>query len=343
MVFFFHRVYSTIHYTGSCVCVLLHIQRISLRCYVASMFVRNPRNTDTTPFLTTTTRMVCSSSVQPTDVAASSYSVFGGYLRNIDSWPSLSQCACWHCTEMFTTPPVPIVTKKLGKGTAAQWEVTGNFCSFNCAKRWLLDRVNCKTGTKIMWLEELARNVFQRDSNTPILTAPPMITLKKFGGNLTIEEFRQHHETGREVRVIEPPFISYPHVFEGLNEADDSTPGIASGKISGLRRPSNRVSQRNMRGERTKEGLYSKFLRQESSSAASSPSEEDLEGSSQNQAATSTSSSSSSSSSSTGSSSSSSSSVRKSTRRNTATGVTKNRKKSRGLGTYLKSAQQQKG
>lgn len=104
-------------------------------------------------------------------------------------WPARTKICCWWCTEPFQTCPVAIPTKI--NHTKREVECYGVFCSHGCAKAYMLKDKGClrdsmRHAQDLMWLhKELSGSGPEHT-----LTAPPRQTLKKFGGSLSIQDFR---------------------------------------------------------------------------------------------------------------------------------------------------------
>lgn len=94
---------------------------------------------------------------------------------------------CWHCTEEMqkSGEPIRIPVKN---------ELYGYFCSFPCAKRFCIDD-GCRPHDLLKALVALTVSAGGRD----ICPAPPRIALKKFGGLLSIDDFRNK---SRVVQVL---------------------------------------------------------------------------------------------------------------------------------------------
>lgn len=97
----------------------------------------------------------------------------------------LSNIRCYNCHHNFNTQPffLPIdycVSTK-------RYKVTGNFCSPNCAKSYAL---NSKTlCTKAYLVGEMYRKLFGQQEL--IKPAPPIQTLKEYGGTMSITDYRK--------------------------------------------------------------------------------------------------------------------------------------------------------
>lgn len=112
----------------------------------------------------------------------------------INEWPQKTNVLCWWCCHPFEKPPAFIPTKfdSINK----RYKITGNFCTWNCAKSYLFgeksfqNRQSKHLFTSLLLYLKIPYN---------IKPAPPRLTLKTFGGPLSIEEFREHslyRETG---------------------------------------------------------------------------------------------------------------------------------------------------
>ena len=121
---------------------------------------------------------------------------------------SLPQEECIHC-------PVRYDDRR------NRFETKGNFCSWQCAKAWALDKNSARSGEIQMILAMMRRRAIGRYE--PLWPAPKREALKVFGGTMTIEEFRSYG--GR----IEPPIVHWPDekrlvpIIGGTAQADVAT------------------------------------------------------------------------------------------------------------------------
>ncbi len=97
------------------------------------------------------------------------------------SWPQSSPFLCWWDSHGFAGYPkvVPVSIR----GTNVQ--VCGNFCSWSCAKAYAL-----KYFRTLEVFNRFYYMLFHEDAST-VKTAQTPLCLKSFGGQLTIEEYRQ--------------------------------------------------------------------------------------------------------------------------------------------------------
>uniref|UniRef100_A0A6C0BN23 MYM-type domain-containing protein n=1 Tax=viral metagenome TaxID=1070528 RepID=A0A6C0BN23_9ZZZZ len=127
-------------------------------------------------------------------------------------WPQSCEIACWHDGETFDSTPIPIVTDY--DQQLDLYSVYGVFCSPNCAFTYIIEQEPYLTTRRMLYMNHMLRNVFQIHS--PVKPAPPRIRLQRFGGDLTIEQFRNNfHQL--QIRVVKPPFLATSLCVESAN------------------------------------------------------------------------------------------------------------------------------
>lgn len=117
--------------------------------------------------------------------------------------PQTSDIACFWCCHTFTNRPVVLPVHDTGEYLT----VTGNFCSPECATSYLFDM---RQDAHIRW-EQLALlyRIYGEACNGKIHPAPARNILKLFGGNLSIQEYRQlirSHKVRIDIHL--PPMVS---------------------------------------------------------------------------------------------------------------------------------------
>ena len=117
--------------------------------------------------------------------------------------PQTSDDACFWCCHTFTNRPVVLPARDTGEYLT----VIGNFCSPECACAYLFDM---RQDTHTRW-EQLALlyRVYSEACNNKIHPAPARNILKLFGGNLSIQEYRQlirSHKVRVDIHL--PPMVS---------------------------------------------------------------------------------------------------------------------------------------
>lgn len=111
---------------------------------------------------------------------------------------------CWWCTYMFDTLPC-FIPEKFNDG---KFYVFGCFCSFSCAMAYNLSLNDYRVFDRVSLINKLYHTI---TNNTGEITiAPQREILDKFGGIITIDEFRNGHNTmiTKEYRLLLPPMIS---------------------------------------------------------------------------------------------------------------------------------------
>lgn len=109
-----------------------------------------------------------------------------GAHTNVNTYPASTSVLCHYCAHGFTG--IPVMLPRMRCVVTKRFEVSGTFCSFNCAKRHALDSNKPRSSEMAALCADLYKcvtSVRQR-----VIPAPPRIALKAFGGIMTIEEYR---------------------------------------------------------------------------------------------------------------------------------------------------------
>jgi hypothetical protein len=110
---------------------------------------------------------------------------------------------CWWCKNYFDTPSVQLPEDYYND----TFYCIGNFCSYNCSKSYNLD-----LNDTLVWKRESLLNLLYYQTYGEfknIIPAPHWITLKEYGGTLSIEELRMNSIINtKEYLVLHPPLIS---------------------------------------------------------------------------------------------------------------------------------------
>ena len=123
----------------------------------------------------------------PSQIAKDKVSV-SNYLTITESkWPQQTEVYCFWCCHSFTTTPVGIPIKF----TKGSFHCMGNFCSFECAAshNYEITDLNTNVWERFNLLNLMAS---KQDIPIPIKCAKPKTSLKIFGGEMDIEEFRDN-------------------------------------------------------------------------------------------------------------------------------------------------------
>lgn len=101
---------------------------------------------------------------------------------------NLSENICWNCCHSFhirSKKEIPINYDN------DIFHTYGNFCSFECGGRYILNNFN---GSEL-WGKISLLNIYYNISTNKrdkLKIAPPVLYLKSFGGNLTIDDYRRN-------------------------------------------------------------------------------------------------------------------------------------------------------
>lgn len=124
-------------------------------------------------------------------------------------WPTSTSTLCWYCCHPFDGPPLPLPLRYDDRRDV--WHVTGTFCSWACMKSYNLDSSSYMRHVNATYITLLHKRCTGRLEG--IRPAPPRLTLKAFGGTLSIEEFRG---TDKQLELVPPRMIVHRPVVEEI-------------------------------------------------------------------------------------------------------------------------------
>ena len=126
-------------------------------------------------------------------------------------WPSKTNIDCLWCCFSFDTTPYGIPIRKV-KDT---YQMFGNFCTAECAAAYIFE-MNYLNETEKMESYSMLNGIYKSSNTNGIKFAPSKLCLKKFGGRLTIEQFRNIVSSNKkDMTLIIPPLISIiPNIEE---------------------------------------------------------------------------------------------------------------------------------
>ena len=134
---------------------------------------------------------------------------------NKTEWDTCSELACFYCTEKFQTMPIGIPLRHI----RGKYYCKDNFCSFNCAAAYIFSgfdtRYHFKKWEYYSLLCLMAKEINEKidaeigNNNKKIIyvkLAEDRNLLKKFGGPMTIDEFRkQFNFLDKKYSLLYPP------------------------------------------------------------------------------------------------------------------------------------------
>lgn len=110
---------------------------------------------------------------------------------------------CWWCCHSFTTEKVSLPYSYHNN----EFMTEGTFCSYNCAAAYNLNKKDLKIWERAALLHHLYKKSYNKD--IVISPSPPKEILKAFGGQMTIEKFRNALMiNNKEFITLHPPMAS---------------------------------------------------------------------------------------------------------------------------------------
>lgn len=140
---------------------------------------------------------------------------------------------CWWCTEKFQNSPWFIPDKYLD----GKYYIFGCFCSVNCALAYNIHMNDYKVWVRNSLIYQMYYEILSKlkVKNIPqiIQVALPRESLQKFGGHLTIDEYRMNSTIcNKEYRLVMPPMSCIIPIIEEtyknkymINNKQDSANG----------------------------------------------------------------------------------------------------------------------
>ena len=123
---------------------------------------------------------------------------------------------CMWCCHPFTNSKVHLPLQRKND----EFVVYGTFCSVECAAAYNFHDI-IEFGDTWERYSLLHSLYFDSQENTPISLAPPRIALKMFGGDLSIDEFREGRKVAYSVSLAPIKYIkrystSTPQILQGM-------------------------------------------------------------------------------------------------------------------------------
>jgi len=129
-------------------------------------------------------------------------------------WPNTTNIDCLWCCHSFDSFPFGIPIKNYDD----VFYMFGNFCSAECCAAYNFDNVNtCESYERYTLINYLY------SENKEIKLAGPRLSLKKFGGQLSIDEYRKNNNVyNKNYKLLIPPMISLIPLIEEVNLTDEN-------------------------------------------------------------------------------------------------------------------------
>lgn len=112
---------------------------------------------------------------------------------------------CWHCCHAFATQPLPMPIAYDDRRDS--FAVMGTFCSWACMKAFNFESKSYLSAVNANIITLFHKKCTGRLGG--IRPAPPRITLREFGGRMSIEEFRAASNNPVEYVVLPPRMVEH--------------------------------------------------------------------------------------------------------------------------------------
>ena len=127
------------------------------------------------------------------------------FLKPVDIKHKISEDS--DLTESLKTSAKMLLNNSVNKIQTFALNFIGHFCSFNCIKSYNMDMNDTLTYKRESLINLLYYMTYSEFKE--IIPAPHWLTLEEFGGNLTIDKFRENSIVNmKEYLVLHPPLIS---------------------------------------------------------------------------------------------------------------------------------------
>lgn len=146
----------------------------------------------------------------------SGISLLGNFSSTDSDWGEKTDICCWWCCHSFDTIPLGMPFRYLND--QHKFRTKGCFCSIACMISWFNNSIY-RTDTKIYTLiKNLHKRLTGSEGSQILSEAPPRETLRIFGGELTIDQFRKRSDgNGKLFKMIHYPMIVTKEFVEEID------------------------------------------------------------------------------------------------------------------------------
>lgn len=142
------------------------------------------------------------------------------------NWPSYSPYSCWNCDCQFDTPPIGSPEYVIDN----QFYCSGNFCSFGCAGRFIIDNDHTiNRFEKLSLLNRLYQIAFNLNITDYVQIADPKQILHKYGGCSSYAQY--HNQNGRpKIEIYKLPIIPLYYYICKEEQQNDNLDDLKTNK-----------------------------------------------------------------------------------------------------------------
>ncbi len=138
---------------------------------------------------------------------------------------------CWWCCHDFDTTPLSMPFKYDDRRN--KFFTSGHFCSWSCMKTYAVEKYGLTKGGIVCGnIVMMRKKMFNQIG--PVKPAPNRFRLQEFGGDLTIETFRENHTLDRDVpkEVISEPYVDNRIPFVSSTKRMDEIKNATTGNTA---------------------------------------------------------------------------------------------------------------
>jgi len=137
-------------------------------------------------------------------------------LKNVitdSTWPKKTNVCCWWCCHPFENTPctLPVRYNEYTK----RYTLTGIFCSWNCTRAYNMEKNDHRSNERSELITFLVKQLSSIKDSIFIKKAPPRQSLKMFGGNMNINEFRNSFSS---INSYHLNLLNYVYIYPEINE-----------------------------------------------------------------------------------------------------------------------------
>lgn len=118
---------------------------------------------------------------------------------------------CWWCCHPFDHSPFHMPSQLKKVNGQNHFQTYGYFCSFSCMKAYNNNENDSQKNNRFTLISMMVKETYKKD--IIVVTAPPRQSLQVFGGDLSIEEFRNKSQSNLKLIIHHAPVVPIQHVI----------------------------------------------------------------------------------------------------------------------------------
>ena len=138
---------------------------------------------------------------------------FGEFVIGKVKWPCKSVLPCEQCCETFTKTRV-MLPHEWDAQSGILRDCSGNWCSIGCLRRFVMESNIANKAHAMLAISAMCLFVFGVSDSTVLGIAPPRKALVRFGGTMSIEQYRAASSLLCITAIDSAPFLPTPVVLQ---------------------------------------------------------------------------------------------------------------------------------